>query len=302
MPQTMSGVHFLPEAGLSWDSVHSINVGFDALHEFGSKKNIGFFYPTAYYEYNQKPFRFYMGSFPRKYALDNYPRIFFQDSISYYRPNINGFYSEIRGKGNYLNFWLDWTSRQSPTDRETFFIGISGKYQPNIFYLQNFSYIYHYAGTMNLLLNHAIFDNALLLTSLGLDLSGRTIFQKLEINGGWAAGFNRDRTSPVGWIAENGFLMETKIEYRFIGIFNSFYAGDGQMYYYPVHGNDLYWGDPIYRARSYDRLDTYLIFINNKVVSIRLIYSLHFLENTFYHEQALKVSFNLNNYTAHEAS
>jgi len=296
IPQTMSGVLFLPELGISWDSIHSVNVGLDILHEFGSDKAIDYFYPTVYYKMDREPFRFYMGAFPRKYALEKYPRIFFQDSISYYRPNINGMFWEFYKGQNYINLWLDWTSRQSQSMHEAFFMGFSGRYNLGILYAQHFGYMFHFAGTMNPVVNEALHDNGVLLTSLGLDLSKKTIFDKLETNAGWVVGLDRARSDQTGWIVEKGFLMETKIEYKSIGIFNSFYKGHSQMNYYNDHSNELYWGDPIYRAKTYNRSDIYMNFINNKVVSVKLIYSLHFVENTVYHEQSLKVAFNLNNY------
>jgi len=296
IPQTMSGVLFLPEVGLCWDSIHHVNVGLDLLHEFGSARAIDYFYPTAYYEMDREPFRFYMGAFPRKYAVEKYPRIFFQDSISYYRPNINGIFWEFYKKQNYINVWLDWTSRQSQSMRETFFMGISGRYNLGILYAQHFGYMFHFAGKTNPIVNDALHDNVVFLTSLGLDFAKITNLEKLEANAGWVVGMDRARADQTGWIIQQGLLMETKIEYKGIGIFNSFYRGRGQMNYYNDHNNDLYWGDPIYRAKTYNRSDIYVSFINNKVVSTKLIYSLHFVENTMYHEQSLKVTFNLNNY------
>jgi hypothetical protein len=296
IPQSMSGVLFLPEVGLRWDSVHSLNVGVDLLHEFGSSRQIDYFYPTAYYKMNKKPFLFLMGAFPRKYAVEKYPRIFFQDSISYYRPNINGILLEHSGKKLQFSLWLDWTGRQAIDTRETFFLGVSGQYKPGILYFRHFSYMFHFSGPMYPVVDEALHDNGLALTSVGLDFSGKTIFNQLDINGGWAVGLDRARADQSGWIIQQGFLMETRIEYKAIGIFNTFYSGRGQMYYYSDHSNELYWGDPFYRAKTYNRSDLYVNFIRNKFVDLRLVYSLHFAENTMFHEQSLKVIFNLNNY------
>jgi hypothetical protein len=296
IPQTMSGIHFLPELGLSWDSAHSVNIGFDALHEFGSSRSVDYFYPTAYYAFDKKPYKFYMGSFPRKYAIEKYPRIFFQDSIYYYRPNINGLFWERRHNLDYINVWLDWTSRQSLTRHEAFFMGFSGRYNFGVLYGQHFGYMFHFAGTMDPASTEALHDNGMFLTSVGIDLYKKTFFDILETNAGWVVGLDRSRTVQSGWIVEKGFLMETKLEYKGIGIFNSFYKGHGQMNFYHDHGNDLYWGDPVYRASTYNRSDLFVNFIRNRFVNVKLIYSLHFVENTVYHEQALKVSLNLNNF------
>ncbi len=92
----MAGVMIAPEVGFVWDSVHKIDIGMNLMHEYGSPNAIDKFYPTAYYEFNKGPVRFIMGAFPRSFAIENYPRLFFQDSISYYRPNINGIFWEFR--------------------------------------------------------------------------------------------------------------------------------------------------------------------------------------------------------------
>jgi hypothetical protein len=296
IPQTMAGVQLAPEIGITWDTVHRVNAGVNLLHEFGSDMAVDKLYPTAYYEFNKRPFSFIMGAFPRIYAIEKYPRIFFQDSITYYRPNMNGIFWEIHNSRDYLNLWLDWTSRQSPTMHEAFFMGFSGKYNMGIFYIQHFGYMFHFAGVMDPVVDEALHDNGLFLTSAGIDLAGKSFFDKLELNAGWVIGLDRARSDQTGWLAHNGLLVEARAEYKRIGIFNSFYTGDSQMSFYNDHSNELYWGDPIYRAETYNRSDFYINFINNKIVSTKFVYSLHFAENTVYHEQSLKVFFNLNNF------
>jgi hypothetical protein len=295
IPQTMSGIQIAPEIGLRWDSVHIIGAGVNLLHEFGSNNPVDKLCLTAYYEFNKRPYRFLMGAFPRDNVLEKYPRLFFQDSISYYRPDINGIFWEIYSEKNYLNLWLDWTSQISETVRETFFIGLSGRYNTGIFYLQHFDYIYHYAKDLDPVVEKGIYDNGIILTSAGIDLSGKTFLDVLDINGGWAAGIERDRAGGSGWIINNGLLIETRIGYRLFGIFNTLYLGEGHMSFYDDQSNNLYWGDPIYRAGNYNRSDFYINFIRNNKVNVNLTYSLHFAEGRMYQEQMLKASINLNN-------
>lgn len=294
IPQTMAGVMVAPEFGLTWDTVHKVNVGINLLHEFGSQKAIDRYFPTAYYEYTRGAFRFMMGAFPRSRAVDKYPRLFFQDSISYYRPNINGLFWEYRKQKNYANVWLDWTGRQSKTLNEAFFIGFSGKYNLGIFYVQHFGYMFHLAGKMDPIVEEALHDNVLFHTSAGIDLSGKTFFNTFDINAGWVSRRERSRAENTGWIKLDGFLLETRLEYKWFGLFNTFYSGDGMMYFYKDKGNELYWGDPVYRAKQYDRTDFYITFIHAKTVNLQLTYSLHFLESRIYNEQMLKVNINLN--------
>ncbi len=293
IPQTMAGVMLIPEAGLTWDTVHKVNIGVNLMHEFGSSKAIDKFYTTAYYCYDSKPFRFIMGAFPRSVAVEKYPRLFFQDSISYYRPNLNGFFAEYRQGMDYFNVWLDWTGRQSNTVHEAFFLGLSGRYDIGIFNIQHFQYYFHYASKLNPVVDEALHDNFLFLTSAGISLSDRFFPGRLEASAGWVAGLERARADNTGWIRKNGLLLEARAEYRIVGLCNTFYTGSDLMQFYNDHGNDLYWGDPVYRAKTSDRADIYLDFIRSSKINLELTYSLHFLEGRIYNEQMLKLKVNL---------
>lgn len=293
--QTMAGVMITPEAGFRWDSVHTIAGGINLMHEFGSDNIIDNLYPTAYYEYCSKPFTFIMGAFPRSMALDKYPRMFFQDSVSYYRPNINGIFLQYGVDRNYVNLWLDWTGRQSTGVREAFFVGLSGRYNLGVFYAEHFSNMFHFASRKDPFVHEPLHDNMLFQTSVGADLSGRTSFDRLEASAGWVVGLERSRDGDAEWIPRQGIVVETRAEYRFAGIFSTFYAGEGLMYFYNDHDNELYWGDPVYRAKVYDRTDIYITFLKKQRVNLELTWSLHFLEGALYNEQLLKLKVNLNN-------
>ena len=294
--QTMAGVRFTPQLGFSYQDKHRVFVGFDAMHEFGSDKSVEFRFPVAYYNFESELFAFYMGAFPRKTTLDKYPRMFFQDSVGYYRPVINGILWEIRSKkDDYFNVWLDWTSRQSYENRETFFMGLSSRYNLKMFYIQQFIYMFHFAGSMNPQVHESLHDNGLILTSAGMDWAENTNFEKLELNIGWSVGLERNRGGSDGWKKPHGLLSELMVEYKGVGVFNTFYSGQRQQSYYKQYQNRLYWGDPTYRVSRYNRADFYAYFIKNSTVSVKFIYSLHFLEKRMYHEQILYAAFNLDN-------
>ena len=296
--QTMTGVHFAPQLGFSYEEKHLVFAGIDALHEFGSDCFINDIHPLAYYQLNAQPFVFYMGAFPRKTVLDNYPRMFFQDSIQFYRPAVNGLFWEYRSpKDDYMKVWLDWTGRQTENHRETFLMGWSGRLNLGIFYGQHFGYMFHFASRMDPPTPDPLHDNGLTLTSIGIDLSEKANFEKLELNAGWSVGLERDRESGNGWQTPQGFLSELKIEYRGIGWLNTFYSGQQQQVFYNRYQNQLYWGDQAYRASKYDRADFYICFIKNHVVHVKFIYSLHFLEQKVFHEQSLFAAFDLDNFS-----
>jgi hypothetical protein len=295
IPQTMAGIMIAPEVGFKWDSIHRIVGGVNLMHEFGSTAVIDKLYPTAYYEYCNKPFTFIMGAFPRSMALEKYPRMFFQDSLSYYRPNINGIFFRYGKDQKYVNVWLDWTGRQSQNVREAFFVGLSGRYYAGIFYLQHYSYMFHFASRMDSFLHEPLHDNMLFLTSVGADLSGRTFFDRLEGNCGWVLGLERSRSGTADWISMHGLQVEARAEYRFAGISSTFYAGRGMMHFYGEYMNELYWGDPVYRAKVYDRTDIYVRFLKKQKINLELTWSMHALEGKIYNEQMLKLKVDLNN-------
>jgi hypothetical protein len=290
----MAGVHFQPEIGFSWQGKHRIFVGLNAMHEYGSPQTVDYFDPVAYYEFDNKPFKFQMGAIPRKKVLDRYPRMFFQDSITNYRPVINGFFWEYEKRESYFNIWLDWTGRKSFERHESFFMGWSGRYELGFAYAQHFGYMFHFAGTDNDAINIPVHDNGVVLTSLGLDFSKKTGFEKLDFNLGWSVGLDRDR-GEHRWHTPQGLLSELKIEYRGLGLFNTYYKGRGQQTFYSSLGNELYWGDPVYRAGEYDRADFYIQFLKTKEVNVKFVYSLHFVENQLFHGQLLSASVALGN-------
>jgi len=299
IPQTMAGVHFAPEVGFKWNDNHRFLVGVDAMHEYGSNHAIDYYNPIIYYELAGKPFRFYAGSVPRKLVHDKYPRMFFQDSIRYYRPFINGIFWEYGSGGSFMNIWLDWVSRQTFTRREAFFMGWSGRYSRRIFYGQHFAYLLHFAGMMEPEIPESLHDNGLLLYSLGIDLSTKTNFETLEANAGWSIGLERDRDIGA-WHYPHGFYSELKAEYGGLELYNTFYKGQSQQVFCNDHGSDLYWGDPFYRTNAYDRIDLSAWFYKSAVVNIKLTISLHFTEQTMYHQQLFTASFDLDNFSRKE--
>jgi|LSQX01.1.fsa_nt_gb hypothetical protein len=293
IPQTMGGVHLAPELVFQYDSLHSIVAGVDLLHEFGSDGFIDKLTPTAYYQFKKGEFSFVMGAFQRRMVAKNYPRFFFRDSIGYYMPNMNGLALIYNGKALKGNLWLDWASRQSYTKRETFFVGFSGEYKRGTIFAKNFSYMYHFAGVMEPIHFEPLHDNLLSLTTVGVDLSGLTFIDRLSVSAGWAVGLDRARTGSSDWLAHNGIYCEIEAGYKWVGVFNSLYIGSPQMYYYGIYNNELYWGDPFYRAGNYNRTDLYINFLDKDFVAIKLLYSLHVSEGELYQQQVLKLSFDI---------
>jgi hypothetical protein len=199
------------------------------------------------------------------------------------------------GKGDFIILWLDWTSRQTFTKRETFFIGWSGRHNRNIFYGQHFGYLFHFAGVMDPEKHTPVYDNGRMWTALGIDLSSKTPLNELDINAGWAIGLERNRASGSGWDYPQGLLSQVRVEYKGLGLFNTCYKGGAQGKFFDEFGSQLYWHDRLYRATRYNRLDGYFHFMKNDVVALKLVVSLHFVESGLFTQQMFYATFDLDN-------
>ncbi len=297
--QTMSGVHIVPQVGVDWQGTHRIMAGVDVLKEFGSDLLLDRASLLAYYAFDGEYFDFRMGAFPRRGTLDRYPRMFFQDSIANFRPAVTGLFWEYHRLHGYANVWLDWTGKQTEEQRETFFIGWSGRYNKGAFYAQHFGYMYHFAKRLNASASDPLHDNGLLLTSAGIDFSHLTGFDRLELNAGWSCGLERNRDEDNRWYVPHGLLAELQVEFRGMGLHNTYYRGQPQQRFYPQYGHALYWGDTFYRTREYNRTDLYVRFVQSSVVNIKLSVSFHFAEGRMYNSQSLCATFDLNNFSKH---
>jgi hypothetical protein len=205
------------------------------------------------------------------------------------------FWEYYSKKGDYMNIWLDWTSRQTFAERETFFMGWSGRYNQNIFYLQHFGYMFHFASVMDPEKHTPVHDNGRLWTALGIDLSSKTPLDELDINAGWAIGLEQDRATDDGWRCPQGLLSQIKVEYRGLGALNTYYKGGSQGLFFDEYGSQLYWNDRLYQATRYDRLDGYLYFLKTDVVTLKFVFSLHFVEPGMFTSQQLYATFDLDN-------
>ena len=88
---TYSGTRLALDLGLNLDSNNHFIVGVNALHEFGSRRFMKVD-PVAYYNYTNKNWNFNLGAFSREGLISDYPRALLNDTLRYYRPNVQGCY------------------------------------------------------------------------------------------------------------------------------------------------------------------------------------------------------------------
>ncbi len=284
--QSILGTRIAPEVHLSLDSTHFLHAGVNFLHEFGSRGTAADqLLPTLYYNYKQTGHDFYIGMFPRKDLLAEYPRALLNDTLAYYRPNIEGMLWRYSGSRFHQQIWIDWTSRQTETEREQFMVGISGRVHMGRLYLAHNVTLWHDAGRKNNTDEHEmpVRDNGAALLKLGADLSPLVFLDSLDISAGGTIGYDRLR-GIYGWRLPKGFIGDLYAEYRKIFIANTVYAGEGM---------DVAYGDRFYNANFYDRLELGWKPLQYKGLEGKFTLSFHFTPGAIDNQQQFTLQYHL---------
>ncbi|MBN1118925.1 MAG: hypothetical protein JXA77_17070 [Bacteroidales bacterium] len=265
-PQSMLGTQIFASAGFLVDENNSFYGGFNFLHEYGSKPAYANIKPTMYFRHASRNAKVYMGSFSRR-NLITHPNVLLTDTFKYYRPNVEGIYLEFSKPWGSQTAWLDWTSRQTETDRETFLIGGTGTLMPAKWFLQYNFLMYHYAGTAIPDSTDHIRDNGGLTFHGGINLSENTFLDSLCFKTGLT--FSYDRLRHVyDTDLRLGSLTELYASYNFFGLRTTNYFGEGQIQMV---------GDGLYSAKFYNRTDLIIYFFKKNRVKSFVEFSLHFL-------------------------
>ena len=278
-PQTIFGTRLDFTTGFRVDSVHLFQFGADYLYEFGARANAIPLYPTIYYSFSNKHYDFSFGAFPRANKL-NYPRLLLNDTLQYYRPNIEGTYVNYKGKYGNQNLWIDWVGRQTDTNNERFLAGTSGKLQDKSFFIENYLYMYHHAAAEIPDTSFQLRDNGGGLFLVGLDFTKKLYF---KISFGTA--FSYDRFRPNPYIFSKGFYGKFVLEYKRMSVLVSHYQGDAMS---------LGYGDVLYKTGKYTRLDLEYNFITHKRIKLYIQFSEHFYGGEINMNQKLIFNINLN--------
>lgn len=282
-PQTMFGSRIFGFAGFAINDHQEFGAGIDFLYEFGGNVSSNSFSPLLYYHFENRLVNLYMGAFPRKH-LTNFPIVLQNDTIEYYRPNIEGIFVEFRKPWGSHSFWLDWTSRQTDTERETFQIHGSGKLQKGLLFYRHDFLLVHLAGPAVDIPNDHIRDQGGAYARIGLNLSSKSFFDSLSISTGYAMSYDRLR-NVYDLKIHNGSLSEIVLEYRNLGVKNTLYFGDGQA---------AGIGEAVYQASFYNRTDLYWRVFKTAGVDARIEFSFHLIEDVLDLSQKFTIYAKLN--------
>jgi hypothetical protein len=287
--RTYSGTRLALDFGLNLDSLNHFVVGVNGIHEFGAKPYFLKVDPVAYYEFRSSKWLFNAGMFPREGLLTNYPRAILNDTLRYYRPNVEGLLTRYQGAHGNITIWLDWVSRQTNTDREQFLFGSSGKYLPNEFgpfYLSHHFMLLHDAGPAIGIPNDHIRDNGAAQVRLGYNFGRRTMFDSLSVEAGGMMSLERVRhDGGGGWNLPLGFVASAYASFGRFALYDEFYKGEGHRVTY---------GDSFYEKTIYNRLDIIYTPFLFKRIKGQFILSLHQSPNHLGdNQQAFRVVYDL---------
>ena len=300
--QTMAGIRLSPEIGIVWGPF-KLSVGAHAQKRFGTKRFIDDFDFTAYFRYREQRGRvhhdFLMGAFPRGGLIDEYHNLYFRDSINYRRPNLNGIYYNIRGRHNYLSLWLDWTGWQSSTERETFFVGLSGMQRAGRWFVAELmGYYFHYANTTPRSGDGCVHDNAQAQLTAGIDIcpgliTSRRADDRLLLKAGLMFGYERKRDDVTPAKTPLGLIAELNAQIWHVGTHTIYYYGQPRQTVETDVHTATYWGNPLLQSKSYLQSLIYYQLFNRQHVSARIGWTFHLVGTKLYHQQSLHLNVNL---------
>lgn len=298
IPQTMTGMHLIPSLNIRLDSRQQIIAGVDMLLLSGSSERISDVMPLAYFRFSEKKQRLLIGSFPRSQTVQHYSEFLIQDSVHYFRPNLHGIFWEFGSRKRFINVWLDWTGNQSETVKESFFVGLSGRYDfGKGFFADLQSYMFHLANTSPKTPFHHVCDNIQGIANLGYQEKYGFLKSTLTITAGLFAGFERERGAVYESYTPFAFVSQASVDSKWGGLEAKLYLGDSRMKFYNKYANDLYWGNPLQQSGKYFQGRAFWRFLDNGFVKGTLNYKLHFSEGKMFHEQSLLLSASLNRHT-----
>jgi len=281
--QTIFGARIAPEVGLAVDSIHRLKAGVNYLREFGTK-NVGReFTPTVYYNYKKQGFNFYIGMFPRYGLLSDYPRAILNDTLLYYRPNVEGMLLRYTNNVLFQQIWIDWTSRQADTVPEQFMVGLSGKVRADLLYFAHHILLWHNALPKKKSANDHVQDNGAASGRIGIDLSGYTFLDSLDVNAGAIIGYDRLR-DVYGWRISKGFITTLQATYRNFFLNNTFFTGQ------PLN---IPYGDRFYTARRYDRVEIGWTPLRYKGLEGTFTASFHFTPGAMDNQQQFSLRYRI---------
>lgn len=280
--QTIFGARINPGISFGFDSVHKVNAGINYMYEYGGELFGVNPQIDLYYCYSSAQLDMKFGSFPRTEVLD-YPLFLLTDTLSYYRPNMEGAAVGFSWQWGSIQGWVDWTGREDRDTRESILAGIDATFRAGIIYLKTITTRYHLARTTDPADGNLIRDDGSVVLMAGADLSDLAFPDHLDVSAGWASTYLHDRPADFEWYG--GWFSELVARYRIFGLRGSYYLGDP---------SPLAFGDPLYASGNYGRIDLYVDPFKNPRITSKIGWNLHIIPGDgLYHSQHILISISI---------
>lgn len=267
--KTISGTRTEFDFGFHPDSLNNFVVGVNPLHEFGGVPFYVEVNPVAYYSFNNGGWLINGGEFPREGLLSQYPRALLNDTLQYYRPNVEGVLVRHQWMQGYETGWIDWLSRQTAVNRNQWLAGFLGKYDFNetgSFYVVHYLMEEHDAGTKPVQPNSPIEDNGGAQLRLGANFTrSQSTFDSLSFEAGGMGSAHRTR-GLFNFQYSKGFVASFFAQRKAFSVFDEFYKGQP---------NYIIYGDPYYSKTIYNRLDLKYTPVVMKRLKCSFMFSFH---------------------------
>ncbi len=284
--QTIFGGSLTPLVGIGWQG-HSLQVGLNALRDFGSPTkdmDLNFIF---FYNYHDSRFNVSAGIIPRRQVIGG-SDAFFCDSIKFYDNTIDGLLLQyIPNEKSYIEVFCDWDGHQTETERERFIVYSSGRYYPLPWLFGEYEVMmHHYANTSHG--EEGVVDNIWVYPRIGIDFGGKIWFDKFKVSAGWLQVAQNDRRREGEYVTPHGAQIEARIEKYRIGVYNTLYIGGCLMPYYDRYASGLYTGSVFYQTRDdvYNRLEAYWYPFQNEKFDLK-ISTVHHYDGCTWNSQQL---------------
>ena len=289
--QTMSGMHLIPDLQFRLDKHTSLNTGANFLFTHGDHPHLSTLMPLVYLRHETKKQKVWVGTFPRSSTLNEYSDLLFQDSIRYFRPNINGFMWQLQQNRSFIKLWLDWTGKQGVDVRESFMAGFSFS-MPLVDKL-NFSgesYLFHLANTRPRTPGFVVCDNAQSEIRLSWTESFSKKENRLNLSAGLLAAYERERANPAGGSYPLSMVLRANYYGKIISSENVWIYGEPRMLHYEKYAESLYWSSPFLRDKSYFRSKLNLHLVQKRKWNLTVGSHMHWSQGKLLFQQVMTVS------------
>ena len=298
--QTLIAFRLSPEIGVGLadreGGAHRLMAGIHYTQPMGGNWHDARFSPTLYYQYQYKGLSMNVGAIPYKYFIRQLPDFMRYDSIAYARPNIQGALVQYQSRHGFVEAMLDWRGMKRVDQREMFRVTIDGEYS----YQGFFRYFVGGVAQMNHKANHArpthregVCDDDYIAPNIGVDFSAPTPLDALTVRASYIFGYQRQRKYDVTYFPK-GMMFELMINWRWLGLKNTFYYGDNLMPFYWIYGADLNQGDPFYQSEIYNRTDFYVYILHKSFINCYFSWNMHWVpQGGLQHQQQLITVFSL---------